>query len=260
MKGDIAFKAVLFSLFLLFFLFLLALWGSLFSHTNWRAILSALTSPEILFALKLSLATATLATALSLFVALPSAYVLSRSSFRGKGILDVLMDLPIVVSPVVIGAALLVFFNAPVGAFIEGHFLKFVFSVPGIVLAQFTVVSALALRLLKATFDQVDPRYERVARTLGFNAFEAFWRVTLPLAKRGIVAASVMTWARAVGEFGATVTLAGATPMKTETLPIAIFLSLSVADVERAVAVVFLLMGVAVGALLALRRISGWTW
>jgi molybdate transport system permease protein len=129
--------------------------------------------------------------------------------------------------------------------------------VPGIIIAQFVVVSALAIRLLKSTFDSIDPRYEQVGRTLGCGKPGAFMKVTLPLAKNGLIAACILTWARAVGEFGATVTLAGATPMKTETLPIAIFLSLASADVEKAIAIIFVLIIIAVIALLFMRKITG---
>ena len=127
---------------------------------------------------------------------------------------------------------------------------------PGIILAQVVVISALAIRLLKSTFDSIDPRYEQVGRTLGLSKFRAFIKITLPLAKDGLIAAGILTWARAVGEFGATVTLAGATAMKTETLPVAIFLSLASADVEKAIAVIFLLVIIAVTALLIMRKIT----
>src|SRR4030042_176999 len=90
-------------------------------------------------------------------------------------------------SPVALGAALLVFFNTPLGSAIDDNILKFVFSVPGIVLAQITVISALAIRLLKSTFDNIDPRYEQVARTLGCSKPEAFYRVTLPMARDGLI-------------------------------------------------------------------------
>jgi molybdate transport system permease protein len=158
---------------------------------------------------------------------------------------------------VALGAALLVFFNTPLGSAIDDNILRFVFSVPGIVLAQVTVISALAIRLLKSTFDSIDPRYEQVARTLGCSKPEAFFRVTLPLARDGLVASTLLTWARAVGEFGATVMLAGATAMKTETLPTAIFLSLASADVEKAIAVIFVLILIAVAALLIIRKTVG---
>ncbi len=123
-------------------------------------------------------------------------------------------------------------------------------------LAQFTIISALAVRLLKATFDSINPRYERVGRTLGYTKIKVFFKVTLPLARNGLIAASILTWARAVGEFGATVTVAGAMKMKTETLPIAIFLNLAQAEVERAIAVVFVLVAIAVIALVILRRFT----
>ena len=135
--------------------------------------------------------------------------------------------------------------------------IKFVFAVPGIVLAQITVISALAIRLLKSTFDSIDPRYEQVGRTLGYSKPEVFFKITLPLARDGLIAAGILTWARAIGEFGATVTLAGATPMKTETLPVAIFLSLASADIEKAIAVIFVLVIIAVVALVAMRKIIG---
>jgi molybdate transport system permease protein len=135
--------------------------------------------------------------------------------------------------------------------------LRFVFEVPGIILAQFTVVVGLAVRLLKSTFDSIDPRYEQVGRTLGCSKGRVFFKVVLPLAKNGLIAAAVLTWARSVGEFGATVTLAGATKMKTETLPVAIFLNLATAHVERAIAVIFILIAIAAGALFALRKVTG---
>jgi len=165
--------------------------------------------------------------------------------------------LPIVISPVAIGAALLVFFNTPLGSTINDNVVGFVFAVPGIVLAQVTIISALAIRLLKSTFDSIDPRYELVARTLGCSKPEAFFRVTLPLSRDGLIAAGILTWARAVGEFGATVTLAGATAMKTETLPTAIFLGLATADVEKAIAVIFVLIIIAIAALLLIRKLIG---
>jgi molybdate transport system permease protein len=96
-----------------------------------------------------------------------------------------------------------------------------------------------------------------VGRTLGCSKLAVFFKVTLPLARDGLIAAMILTWARALGEFGATVTLAGATKMKTETLPIAIFLSLATAEVEKAIAVIFILIAIAVGALFTIRKVTG---
>jgi molybdate transport system permease protein len=255
--GEGAFRAATLSVLGLLTFFLLAIIFSLVAYTDWRTFLSTLLSKEILFAVRLSLFTATGATILAMVIAIPAAYAISQTRFPGKSIVDTILDLPIVVSPIALGAALLVFFNTPAGSAIESRLIRFVFEVPGIILAQFTVVSALAVRLLKSTFDSINPRYEQVGRTLGLSKFQVFFRVTLPLAKNGLIAAAVLTWARAVGEFGATVTLVGATKMKTETLPVAIFLNLATADVEKAVAVIFILIAIAAAALIVLRKLTG---
>jgi molybdate transport system permease protein len=255
--GDRVFRVATISALVLLAVFFIGIVVSMLAYTEWDTFISALLSSEILFAIRLSVLTATVAAVVSILIAVPVAYAISRSSFPGKDIVDSLLDLPIVISPVALGAALLIFFNTPLGSSIDDNVMKFVFAVPGIILAQVTVVSALAIRLLKSTFDSIDPRYEQVARTLGCSKPEAFFRVTLPLARDGLIASGILTWARAVGEFGATVTLAGATAMRTETLPTAIFLSLATADVEKAIAVIFVLIIIAVVALLAIRKIIG---
>lgn len=256
-RGDRVFRAATVSALTLLTLFFVIIIISLFSYTDWRTIGSSLLSPDTLFAIKLTLATATITTVLAVAIAIPVAYAISKNNFFGKSLVDSLLDLPIVVSPIALGAALLVFFNTPLGAAINNNVLRFVFSVPGIVLAQFTIVSALAIRLLKSTFDSIDMRYEQVARTLGCSKPEAFFRVVLPLAKNGLIASGILTWARAAGEFGATVTLAGATAMKTETLPISIFLNLGSANIGQAIALILILVVISLVALLLIRLITG---
>jgi len=256
-RGDRVFKAATISALALLTLFFVVIITSLFTYTDWRTIGSSLLSPDTLFAIKLSLATATITTILAVAIAIPVAYAISKNNFFGKSLVDSLLDLPIVISPIALGAALLVFFNTPLGAAINNNVLRFVFSVPGIVLAQFTIVSALAIRLLKSTFDGIDMRYEQVARTLGYSKLESFFKVILPLARNGLIAASILTWARAVGEFGATVTLAGATAMRTETLPISIFLNLSSANIEQAIALIIILVVISLAALLLVRLVTG---
>ena len=248
--GERVFKAATLATLIFFVLFFTGIIISIIIYTSPGALLHILLSNEILFAIKLSLITATITAVISIIIGIPAAYAISKTEFWGKSVVDTILDLPIVVSPIALGAALLVFFNTPLGSAIEEHGIKFVFVVSGIILAQFTVVSALFIRLLKSTFDSINPRYEDVARTLGCSKFQAFFKVTLPLAKNGLIAAGILTWARAIGEFGATVTLAGATAMKTETLPIAIFLSLATADVEKAMTVIFILIAIAMIALI----------
>jgi molybdate transport system permease protein len=257
LKGETTFRLATAAALAGLVLFLAAIFLSLAFYTNWGTFLTVIASDEVLFAIRLSLVTASLSTLIAMLVAVPSAYAISRFRFPGKDIVDTLLDLPIFVSPIAIGAALLVFFNTPPGTMVEERLMRFVFEIPGIVLAQFTIVSGLAVRLLKSTFDGIDPRYEQVARTLGYSRSATFFKVTLPLARQGLIAACILTWAKAAGEFGATVMLAGATKMKTETLPIAIFLNFSTADIEKAVAVIFVLVAISVGVLFVLRKLTG---
>jgi len=241
-----------FSIFLLYAGLILSLFyffkGSLFVET--------LFSERTLFSIKLSLLSATLATSLSLLLAIPSAYALSRYNFKGKNWIDTILEFPMIVSPAALGALLLIFFNTPVGEFLQEHTLQFVFAFPGIILAQFVTTAGLATRLLKASLDEIPRRYEEVARTLGATPFKAFLTITLPLAKRGILASIILTWAKALGEFGATITVAGSMAMKTETLPIAIFMRLSSADIEGTVVLILILISIGLGILYLVRYLS----
>jgi len=250
----ILFVAISTGFFVLFFLGILI---SMAWYTDLQTLVSTLLSEEISFSIRLTLLTATIAVIFCTMLSVPTAYMLSRMDFTGKNWIDTLLDIPIVLPPISLGAALLMFFSTPVGKSIEDATIKFVFSEPGIILAQFTVISAISIRLMKSTFDNIDPKYEAVARTLRCNKFQAFFRVTLPLAKNGLIASIILSWARAVGEFGASVTLAGATRMKTNTLPIAIYLSLSTADIEKTVAIVFILLLISVIVLFLIRRVGG---
>ena len=219
--------------------------------------LRALSRPDIRHAVLLSLGTATVAATLAVALAVPVAYALARSRFPGSGAVDVLLDLPVILSPVALGVSLLLVLRSAPGRWVEETLLRFVFEVPGIVLAQFTVALALATRVLKAAFQEVDVRYEHVARFLGCTAWGAFRRVTLPMARKGLLAAYILGWARSVGEFGATVTLAGAIPGRTETIPVAIYLRLAEVDIGGAVALMLVLSGLSLLVLLGVRVLEG---
>ncbi len=220
------------------------------------APLRALDDPSIRHAVWLSLATASIAALAALVVAVPCAYALARGRFPGHWAVDVLLDLPIVLSPVALGVSLLLLLRTSPGQWLEEHLVRFVFTVPGIILAQFTVALALAIRVLKATFQSVDVRYEQVARFLGCGPWGVFRRVTLPLARRGLAAAFVLAWARSLGEFGATATLAGAVPGYTETMPVAIYLRLAAVDLDGAVGLMGLLAGSGLLALVVVRLLG----
>ena len=212
----------------------------------------ALKSPEIRHAVRLSLLSCTLTTLLSLWVAVPIGYLMTRHRFRGRALVDSLLDIPIVLPPLVIGLSLLILFQWPPLRALERVF-PVTYAVPSVVLAQFMVACAFAVRTLRATFEAMDPRPEQVAWTLGCSRAEAFWRVVLPSARRGIVTAATMAWARALGEFGPILVFSGATRMRTEVLPTTVFLELSVGNLEAAVAVSLLMVVAAVAVLMLIR-------
>ena len=230
--------------------------ASLFYYFDSSRFLANLVSERTLFSVGLSIAAATMATVAALVLAIPAAYALSRYDFPGRHLIDTLLELPLIVSPAALGAMLLIFFTNPLGNWVQEHAMQFVFATAGVVLAQFVTIVGVAARFLKAAFDEVPPRYETAARTLGATPSGAFFSVSLPLARNGILAASALTWAKAMGEFGATITLAGTMAMRTETLPIAIFMRLSTADIEGTVGLVLLLVGIGLGALFGARLLT----
>ena len=204
-------------------------------------------SPEIRFAIKLSLISSTISTLLSLWVAVPIGYLMSRYRFPGKGFLDSLLDIPIVLPPLVVGLSLLILFSTGPGKWFEDHYFALTgshitYAVPGVILAQFMVACAFAVRTMRATFDEITSRREKVALTLGCSRSQAFWMVSLPEARSGLVVAATLAWARALGEFGPILIFAGATRMKTEVMPTTVFLEMSVGNIEAAVAVSLLMI------------------
>lgn len=233
-----------------------ALISSLFYFAKSSLFLETVVSKRILFSIRLSLYTATLASLISVALGIPAAYALSRYEFPGKRIVDTLLELPMVVSPAAFGAMLLIFFNTPLGSWLQERGIRFAFEVRGIVLAQVVTSVGIATRLIKAAMDEIPHRYEDVARSLGASSIMAFATITLPLSKRGVIASWALTWAKALGEFGATITLAGSMAMKTETLPIAIFMRLSTADIETTVVLIFILITVGLGILYGVRLLS----
>ena len=191
--------------------------------------------------------------------AVPVGYALSRYRFPGHAVADTIVDLPIVLPPLVIGVSLLVFFQTPLGQFIEGPQglnLRFVYTTRGIILCQFLVSASYGIRAAKAAFDGVDRRLEDLALTLGCTRMQAFRKVALPLARNGIVAGAIMAWARAVGVFGPLMIFAGAVRMKTEVMPTTIFLELSIGRVEVAIAVAIAMLTMAAVALILIHSLA----
>lgn len=237
--------------------FLLALIGGLLSQVEWATFRMVLHNEEFQFSVLLTLWTTLLATLLAAFLALPCGYILSRQDFRGKLLVDSLMDVPIVLPPLVSGVALLILFGPLLGDALARAGLDIVFSTRGVVVAQWFIATPFAIKAFKQAFDAIDPRLEKVARTLGYTPGGVFLHVTLPLARNGILGGLTMTWARALGEFGATAMLAGVTRMKTETLSVAIFLNMSIGDLHFALATAVVMLVVALALLVAFKSITG---
>jgi molybdate transport system permease protein len=205
----------------------------------------------------------------------PVGYLLSRGRFTGKSLLDAALDIPIVLPPMVVGLCLLIFFQTRTGQWLdEGipdmmrktgldvwltgkpfplNTKMFTYTVLGVVLAQFVIGAAFAVRTMRGVFDHLSSRPEDVAMTLGCSRGRAVWMVTLPAARRGMFAAFSIAWARSLGEFGPILVFAGATRMKTEVLSTSVFLELSVGHLEAAIAVSLLMIVLALAVLVAVR-------
>jgi molybdate transport system permease protein len=173
-----------------------------------------------------------------------------------KSLVDAILDIPIVLPPLVLGLALLILFSRTwPGKAIES-IIPVTFTYRSVVLAQFSVACAFAVRTMRVTFDQISPRAERVAWTLGCNRWQAFWLVMIPEARRGILTAATLAWARSLGEFGPILVFSGTTRMRTEVLPTTVFLELSTGDIGAAAAV-SLIMVVTALVILVLARWFG---
>ena len=221
-------------------------------------LFAALQSREIQHSIYLSLLTCSLTALLSLAVAVPIGYLLARRNFFGKALMESILDIPIVLPPMVIGLCLLILFQTRLGGAVDAV-IPFTYTVFGVVLAQFVIGAAFAIRTMRSTFDQLSCRPEDVAMTLGCSRGGAMWRVTLPAAGKGMVAAASVAWARSLGEFGPVLVFAGATRMRTEVLPTTVWLELSVGNLEGAIAVSLLMVVFAMVVLVAM-RLMGERW
>ena len=236
-------------------LFIVAMLVATAVHSTPGDLLSALQSREIQHSIYLSLLTCSLTALLSLLAAVPIGYLLARCRFFGKALVESILDIPIVLPPMVIGLCLLILFQTGLGGFVDSV-IPFTYTVFGVVLAQFVIGVAFAIRTMRGTFDQLSQRPEDVAMTLGCSRGGAMWRGTLPAAGKGMVAAASVAWARSLGEFGPVLVFAGATRMKTEVLPTTVWLELSVGNLEGAIAVSLLMVLFAMVVLVAMRLVG----
>ncbi len=238
--------------------FVIAVIGALILYTDPGSFIESLTSPATVFSIKLTLVTVTISSVAAMILAVPAAYGLSHWKVPAPLLVDTLLDLPIVLPPVAAGISLLVLFGYYLGEPMEMHLgLHLPHTQAGIVVAQFFCTMTFTVRSAKAALDSVNPRLPDVARTLGSNRWRAFRRVTLPLARNGLIAGGVLTWARCMGLFGPVVMFCGATRFRTTILPTQIFLANSVGRLEEAVAATLILLVIAVVTLVVFKKLGG---
>ncbi len=234
--------------------FVLPLVG-LLSRASWETALDDLTSPEALTALRLSFVVSLAATALALVLGVPLAWIYARVTFRGRDVVRALTTLPMILPPVVGGVALLFAFGRRglFGQALDTMFgIRIPFTTFGAVLAATFVAMPFLVLTVEAGLRSMDRRYEDAARTLGASRWLVFRRVTLPLIAPSVFAGAVLCWARALGEFGATITFAGNLPGTTQTLPLAVYIALETRP-EVAIMLSLVLLAVSLAILVAMR-------
>src|SRR5438067_2226092 len=221
----------------------------------WSALPRILSDPDVLAALKLSLLCASGATVVSIAFGVPIAWVLARVRVRGISALRALITVPLVLPPVVGGVALLLALGrrGVLGQYLDSWFgITLPFTTAGVVLAEAFVAMPFLVLSVEGALRSADPRFEDAAATLGASGWTSFRRVTLPLIAPGVAAGAVLAWARALGEFGATITFAGNFPGRTQTMPLAVYLALQ-NDPEVAIALSLVLLAVSIAVLAGLR-------
>ena len=210
-------------------------------------------------AFKLSFLVVSCATIIVGVVGLALAFLLAKREFRGKELLDAILTMPLVLPPTVTGYYLIVLLgrNGLIGNFIyELTGFTFVFTWQGAVIAAVIVSLPLMIRASRASIESVNPNYEIASYTLGKSELETFFRITLPLARRGIIAGLILSFARALGEFGATLMIAGNIPGKTQTMPLAIYEAVAAGDDKQAQILALILTAISILAVYLTNKIS----
>ncbi len=217
---------------------------ALFTATSFGELVNQFRSPLVLSAIAISLETSLIVVLLALCLGIPVAYLLAMKSFKGKEILDTLVDLPICMPPLVAGLALLILLggNSKFGSMLRSCGIDLIFSKKGIIIAQLFVSIPFLIKSARNAFESINKNVINASLTLGASKFYTFKTILLPLAKNGIYTGMIMTWARALGEFGATSMVAGCIPFKTETMTVAIYQNAMSGELASATAIALLLL------------------
>ena len=232
---------------------------ALFLRTTPDLFFSTLSTPEVMSALFLSLSTSVVSLGIVILVGTPFVYVHCRNDYPGKVIIDTLIDLPLVLPPAVAGLALLVLWGR---AGLLVHYLSLfgisiAFTTLAVIMAQIFVASPFYLRQAKSLFEQLDPCFEQTARTLGASPLRIFAKITLPLTANGLISGAMMTFGRALGEFGATIMFAGNLPGVTQTMPLAVYVGLE-GNLAVGLTISILLVIISFAIMIAVRLLARW--
>jgi molybdate transport system permease protein len=230
---------------------------ALFLRITPEMFLSSLADPEVKSALFLSLTTSVISLVIIVLIGTPFAYVHCRHRYPGKFLVDTIIDLPLVLPPAVAGLALLVLYGRVglIGKYAGFFGISFAFTTLAVIMAQIFVASPFYLRQAKSLFDQIDPAYEQTARTLGASPARVFVHVVVPLTAGGLVSGAVMTFGRALGEFGATIMFAGNLPGVTQTMPLAVYVSMA-GDLNAGITISILLVIISFAIMIAVRLLA----
>lgn len=232
--------------------------AGLFFHLQPGDIIAALHTPAAQDALRLSIVTTFSSLAITLVLGTPLAYVLARATFPGRYLVDAVVDLPIVVPPAVAGLALLLAFgrNGTFGPLFGALGISLSFSTIAVIMAQTFVASPFYVRAARAGFAGVDRTLEAASATLGMGPLRTFAYITVPLAAPALIGGAVLSWARALGEFGATLMFAGNLSGVSQTLPLAIYLDLENGNLPVATALAVVMIALSLAVVLAVRLVE----
>lgn len=257
-----------------YLILILAMLVADFQFTSLSDVIELLSDDRVRYSLSLSLISSTISATLAVWFAVPTGYWLARFQSTGRSsklrsliqhVIVVVLDIPIVLPPIVVGISLLILFQTSLGSALNDLVAMILrstgftgvngvtYEIPAIILAQFTVVTAFAIRTMRGCFEQINDRPEKVALTLGASDYQVFAKVAFPQSIGGIIAAFTLAWARAIGEFGPILIFAGTTRMKTEVMPTTVYLSFQSGDLRSAVSASIILVSIAVLVLLFVR-------
>ncbi len=231
---------------------------SLFLKISPESFISELNNSVVMEALKLSFITSVISAIIVVIMGTPIAYVNARYQYPGKVLIDTVIDLPVVLPPAVAGIALLMAFGrmGVIGQYLNMAGITVGFTTIAVIMAQTFVSSPFYIRQARSSFEDVDVVYEKAARTLGASPVSAFFYVTVPIAMNGLISGLIMTWARALGEFGATILFAGNFLGRTQTMPLAIYMTMEGGDLNACIALSIILVAISFIVIVAVKVLT----